>query len=268
MQPGSALVGATWGVSIAINSSRASGLATTMPIMVQWLMSRPPSEVQSFARRAQRDRQNDDDAPSDQLFAVFQPHQQQAIMDEPDHQRADDRTDNGAGAAEQAGAAKNRRGDHGKLVPFAKLEAPRMKASGVEHSGKTRRHARNHKYTHLNRGGVDAAITRRRLASAGREHAPPERGFAKNDMAGDGDDDHPDEQDGKMKEVFAAENRDIIVVEDRHRLRLRRPHCDAARNAHHRQSRKERRDPDTRGQGSVDDADHKTGRQASQDAGG
>src|ERR1700722_8249419 len=151
MQPGSALVGATWGVSIAINSSRASGLATTMPIMVQWLMSRPPSEVQSFARRAQRDRQNDDDPPSDQLLAIFQPHQQQPIIDEPDHQRAHDRTDNGSGATEQAGAAKNRRGDHGKLVTFAKLEAPRMKAPRIEHSGKARRHARDHKHTHLDR---------------------------------------------------------------------------------------------------------------------
>ena len=49
---------------------------------------------------AERDRDDDDRAAGDELLAEFQAHQHEAVVDEPDHERAHDGADHRAGPAE------------------------------------------------------------------------------------------------------------------------------------------------------------------------
>ena len=124
------------------------------------------------------------------------------------------------------------------------------------------------KHAHLDGGGVDAAVARGGLTAASRQHAAAKRGLAQDNMPDDADDDHPDQQHRNMEEVRAAEDRDIIVVEDRHRLGLRQPHRHAPRDTHHRQRGQEGWDADARRQGSIDEADHKARPKAGENPGG
>src|ERR671939_750614 len=55
-----------------------------------------------LARLADRDRDDDDGAAGDELLAELEPHQDEAVVDQADHQRADDRSHDGAHPAEQA----------------------------------------------------------------------------------------------------------------------------------------------------------------------
>ena len=104
-----------------------------------------------------------------------------------------------AGAAEQAGAAEDRRRDDRKLVALAELETPRMQAARIEHARDAGGHAGDDQHAHLDRGGVDAAVARRGLAAARRQHAAAEGRLAQDDVPDDADDDHPDQQHRDME---------------------------------------------------------------------
>ena len=73
------------------------------------------------------DRQHDDDADDDRLQERVDVQQVHPVADHADHQRADQRVDDGAAAAEEAGAADDHRGDRVELGQVA-----RGRRAGVE----------------------------------------------------------------------------------------------------------------------------------------
>ena len=220
----------------------------------------------SAAGLADGDGQQDDDAARDQLLAELQAHQDQAVVDQADHQRADDRADDGAGATKQAGAAQHRRRDHRQLVTLAEREPPGVQPARVQHSRQPRRHAGDHQHAQLDRARVDAGVVGRDRVAAGRQHAPPKRGPPQHEVADDGGQQHPDQQDRHRPEVAAAEPERVAATEDRDRRRVADPPRGAAGDAQHRQRGEERWDADPGGQQTVTQPDDKPGEKPDHDA--
>src|SRR5208283_3557556 len=154
------------------------------------------TNLSSLARLADRYGDDDDDPSGDELLAVFETHQQQSVVDDADHQRADDRADHGAGAAEEARAAEHCGRDDGEFVALAELEAARVQAAGVQHPSQGGAEARDDQDAHLDALRVDAAIARRGFAAAGGQHSPAEGRAAQHHVSDDGDDCGPDDQHG------------------------------------------------------------------------
>src|SRR3954453_6151503 len=102
-----------------------------------------------LARLADRDRDDDDGAAGDELLAELEPHQDEAVVDQADHQRPDDRAHDGAHAPDQAGAAEHGGRAHRELVTLGEAEAAGLQASGVEHPGDGRGHGRDHEHAQL-----------------------------------------------------------------------------------------------------------------------
>src|SRR5690242_20466761 len=77
-------------------------------------------------------RDDDDDADRDELPERLDIDEHQAELDHRDDQRADHRADDGAGAAEQAGAADHHGGDRIEQQRLARLGGAGGEAGGVE----------------------------------------------------------------------------------------------------------------------------------------
>src|SRR4051794_3444267 len=67
------------------------------------------------------------------LLADLDPHQDQPFVDQTDHQRPEQCTDNGRTPAEEARPAQDHRRDDRELVALAPLEAAGLKPARVEH---------------------------------------------------------------------------------------------------------------------------------------
>src|SRR3954449_10348558 len=160
-----------------------------------------------LARLADRDRDDDDGAAGDELLAELEPHQDEAVVDQADHQRADDRAHDGAHAAEQAGAAEHGRRDDRELVALAELDAAGLEAAGVEHPRDGRGHGRDQEDAQLDPARVDAAVTRRRLAAAGRQHPAAEAGAAEDEVPDHAEQERPGQERGHRPDLAAAEGR-------------------------------------------------------------
>jgi hypothetical protein len=80
---------------------------------------------------AERDGKDDDAATSDELLAEFESHEDQSVVDEADHQGANDGADHGCPAAKEAGATEHRCCDDRKFVALAELEAAGLQAPRI-----------------------------------------------------------------------------------------------------------------------------------------
>src|SRR5689334_18564483 len=125
-----------------------------------------------------RDGEDDDHAAHDLLLAELEAEDQQAVVDQADHEGADQGADHGAAAAEQARATEDHRRDDRQLVPLAPLEATRLQAPRVEHPRQGGDHAGDEQHRELDPPRGYAAEARGLLVAAGGEHVAPIRRLA------------------------------------------------------------------------------------------
>src|SRR5947208_1431853 len=91
-------------------------------------------------RLVDEDGNDDDDTDGDELPERLDIDEHQPVLNDRDHQRAGDRAEDGAGAAEQAGAADHHRGDAVEQQGLAGLRRTGGEARGVERAAKASAH--------------------------------------------------------------------------------------------------------------------------------
>ena len=100
--------------------------------------SRPPPTMPAFsllfihtslARPGDSDRQDDNHSTGDQLLAEFESHQDQTIVNQTDHERAHDGSDDRTETSEQACAPEHGCGYDREFITFTKLKTTRPETS-------------------------------------------------------------------------------------------------------------------------------------------
>src|SRR3954470_17621945 len=152
--------------------AEAAKLVPTMPTPIRERVGR------ASVTGGERDGEDDYDNTDDLLLDELKDHEDEPVVDQPDHQRPEENADDRRPAAEQARPAKDHGRDDRQLVALAPLEAPGLQAPGVEHAGDRRDSRRDHHHGELDAAGRHAAEARRLLVAARREHPAAVRGAA------------------------------------------------------------------------------------------
>ena len=120
----------------------------------------------------------------------------QDVGERAEHDRAGDRADHRARAAEEAGAADDDGGDGGQLVAGAVVGAAEVELAGMDDAGERRGKAGDRVDGDLDQRNRHAGKARRALVAADGEDVAAEARGVEHDGRDDGEDDEDDGRDG------------------------------------------------------------------------